>query len=134
MGTRARTSSRARGRRTVRVRVDRVAARWTTAMVCALLGACLGGSDESGDVPSAGGPPPAPVPPPPANAPPTISGTPAVALVPDSPYSFRPSAADPEGASLTFSVSNKPTWASFDAATGELSGTPAAGDVGQYEG
>jgi len=29
-------------------------------------------------------------------------------------------------------VANQPSWASFDAATGELSGTPATSDAGVY--
>jgi hypothetical protein len=45
-------------------------------------------------------------------------------------YSFTPSAADPDGNALTFTVANKPSWAVFNANTGQLSGTPAAGDVG----
>ena len=31
----------------------------------------------------------------------------------------------PSGTALTFSVANQPSWASFNAATGELSGTPS---------
>jgi hypothetical protein len=31
---------------------------------------------------------------------------------------------------LTFSIVNQPSWASFDPATGRLSGTPGPGDVG----
>jgi hypothetical protein len=98
-------------------------------MLCALLGACLGGSDESGDS-SAGAPPP--VPGPGANTPPTISGTPPASLAQGSPYTFRPTASDAETSSLDFSVSNKPAWATFNNATGELTGTPGAADVGSY--
>ena len=47
-------------------------------------------------------------------------------------YSFRPSASDPDGDSLTFSITNKPTWAAFSSSTGQLSGTPTSGDVGTY--
>jgi hypothetical protein len=39
---------------------------------------------------------------------------------------------DAAGKSLTFSISNKPAWATFSASTGLLSGTPAAGAVGSY--
>ena len=49
-----------------------------------------------------------------------------------SAYFFQPTATDPEGAVLTFSVFNKPAWAAFDPATGRLQGTPAATDVGTY--
>src|SRR5690606_22338269 len=47
-------------------------------------------------------------------------------------YDFTPSAADAEGDALTFSISNRPAWADFDRATGRLSGTPDANDVGRY--
>ena len=40
------------------------------------------------------------------------------------PYSFTPNASDPDGDTLTFSVQNKPSWASFSASSGQLSGTP----------
>lgn len=45
----------------------------------------------------------------------------------------RPSASDPEGKSLTFSVANRPAWVSFDPRTGEISGTPRDADVGTCE-
>ena len=49
-------------------------------------------------------------------------------------YSFQPTAADPDGNPLTFTIQNKPAWATFTAATGRLSGTPAAADVGTTAG
>src|SRR5262249_33922790 len=57
----------------------------------------------------------------------TISGTPATAATPNSLYSFQPVANDAPGASLTFSIQNKPTWATFSATTGALTGTAAQG-------
>ncbi len=66
------------------------------------------------------------------NAGPTISGTPAPTVNVGQAYSFVPSAADPNGDTLTFSITNRPSWASFDTATGALSGTPGVGDVGIY--
>jgi hypothetical protein len=74
---------------------------------------------------------PPPAPPPPGNQPPTISGAPAQAVTVGMAYQFRPQASDPDGQSLTFSIANRPAWANFNAATGELSGTPGAADVGQ---
>ena len=56
---------------------------------------------------------------------PTISGTPATSDVAGTPYSFTPSASAPSGYTLTFSIYGKPSWASFNTATGQLSGTPA---------
>ncbi len=67
-----------------------------------------------------------------AEATPTISGTPFTSVVAGTAYSFTPASADPSGAALTFNVKNAPSWAAFDTATGELSGTPTAADVGTY--
>jgi hypothetical protein len=60
----------------------------------------------------------------PRNQPPTISGTPSTTGTVGVAYSFQPSATDPEGQSLRFTVSNRPAWASFSTSTGRLSGTP----------
>jgi hypothetical protein len=79
--------------------------------------------------------PPTPAPPPPAppsNQAPTISGTAPSAVNADGAYAFVPAASDAEGDTLTFSIQNKPSWASFVATTGELSGTPGAADIGTY--
>jgi len=67
-----------------------------------------------------------------SNSPPQISGTPATSVNEGQAYSFTPTASDPDGDSLTFSISNRPTWASFNTSTGSLSGTPGAADVGVY--
>jgi hypothetical protein len=69
-----------------------------------------------------------------ANSAPTISGTPATSVNAGSQYTFQPTASDPEGATLTYSVQNKPAWASFSTTTGRLSGTPTAAQVGAYNG
>ena len=69
-----------------------------------------------------------------ANQPPVISGTPATSVTVGQAYSFTPTASDPEGQALTFSIANMPSWASFNTATGRLNGTPAAGNVGSYAG
>ncbi|HVS25222.1 MAG TPA: putative Ig domain-containing protein, partial [Gammaproteobacteria bacterium] len=67
------------------------------------------------------------------NRPPTISGTPPTTIVTGTAYTFTPTASDPDtGSTLTFSVANKPSWATFDSARGTLAGTPGAGDVGSY--
>lgn len=64
--------------------------------------------------------------PPPTNNPPTISGSPATSVNVGSAYSFTPTASDPEGATLAFSIQNRPSWATFSTTTGRLSGTPSA--------
>jgi len=68
------------------------------------------------------------------NQPPTIGGIPAAEVTIGSAYSFTPTASDPDGDALSFTVTGLPAWASFDAGTGRLSGTPAAGDEGTYSG
>jgi hypothetical protein len=65
-----------------------------------------------------------------ANLPPVISGAPPLTATVGQAYSFMPTASDPEGATLTFSILNKPTWLTFNTSNGALTGTPAAGDVG----
>lgn len=66
------------------------------------------------------------------NSPPTLSGTPNGTVLENSFYDFVPNASDPDGDSLTFTITNKPGWADFDPTTGALYGTPTASDVGQY--
>lgn len=68
----------------------------------------------------------------PGNAAPTIVGAPPTAAREGQAYDFRPAAADANGDPLTFTIANRPSWASFNAGTGRLSGTPAAGSVGVY--
>jgi len=68
------------------------------------------------------------------NSLPSISGAPATSATVGEAYSFIPNASDPDGQRLTFSIANRPSWAQFDSATGRLSGTPAAGNVGSTSG
>lgn len=88
----------------------------------ALAGCNSSGSDD---------PSPAPVQ---GNSPPVISGSPPPSVVAGNEYSFTPTASDPDGDALTFSIEGRPGWASFDSASGRLSGTPEAGDIGPYDG
>ena len=74
---------------------------------------------------------------PPISAPnqaPTISGTPLTAAKTNQAYSFQPTAVDPDGDTITFNVSNKPAWASFDTKTGKLAGTPSSSSTGKFSG
>ena len=89
-----------------------------------LLGGCLE-SDESSDGFVDGGEPD-------TNSAPTISGVPATTVAVGDMYSFTPSASDPDGDALTFSISNKPGWANFNTSNGRLSGQALLGDVGDY--
>jgi hypothetical protein len=69
-----------------------------------------------------------------ANRAPTISGSPLLSVNVAAAYSFQPTASDPDGNPLTFSVTNLPAWASFNTSTGLLSGTPLAANVGTTSG
>jgi hypothetical protein len=69
-----------------------------------------------------------------ANRAPTISGAPALSVLVGASYSFQPTAADADSDTLTFSIVNKPAWATFSPTTGRLQGTPSAGDVGTTTG
>jgi hypothetical protein len=68
----------------------------------------------------------------PTNRAPTISGTPLTSINVLTAYSFQPSATDPDGNTLTFSIQNRPAWATFSTSTGRLSGTPALTDVATF--
>ena len=66
------------------------------------------------------------------NTPPVLSGSPVTSVAAGKAYSFQPTAVDPNGLRMIFTIANAPSWASFNSATGQLSGTPAAGNVGTY--
>jgi len=68
----------------------------------------------------------------PTNSAPTISGTPSPSVTAGQSYTFTPTASDPDGNSLKFSIVNRPPWASFSSSTGRLYGTPASSAVGEY--
>ena len=63
---------------------------------------------------------------------PTIQGVAAASVAVGQSYSFQPAANDSANEMLTFNISNKPSWLSFNASTGLLSGTPTASNVGTY--
>jgi hypothetical protein len=68
----------------------------------------------------------------PTNRAPTITGTPSLSITALATYSFQPSASDADGNTLTFSIQNRPSWASFNTSTGRLSGVPAITDVATF--
>ena len=105
----------------------------TLAMVLGLSG-CYWDEEKAADDTSSGPgsqPPPST---PPANRAPTISGTPVTTAKVSLAYAFQPTARDPDGDRLTFEVRSKPNWATFDPATGRLSGTPPEGSSGTFTG
>jgi putative Ig domain-containing protein len=72
-------------------------------------------------------------PPPPAtNRAPTITGTPATVVMATQSYIFVPIATDADNDTLTFAIANRPRWATFSTANGQLSGTPTSGQTGTY--
>lgn len=122
---------------------------WGRGIACialvAGLTACNGdGSDshQTADLlppPASGSNPPVTNNPPPGSSPqatnvaPQIVGSPGTEVRVGQFYSFRPTATDANGDNLSFSITSKPTWASFNITTGRLTGTPDVGDVGSYE-
>jgi hypothetical protein len=94
-----------------------------------LLAAC--GGEESAEVAAAPTPPGSPTPPASnGNNAPTITGAPLGSTLYGRQYSFVPTASDPNGDLLTFSITGRPAWATFNPATGRLQGTPTQADVG----
>lgn len=63
---------------------------------------------------------------------PVISGAPPTSVTVGNAYSFQPSARDPAGRTLSFSVQHKPAWAGFSIASGRLYGTPSSAQAGAY--
>lgn len=87
-----------------------------TLAMAAILAGC-----SPDDSTSSGSPSPVPVD---SNSPPVISGAPSTSLTVGTPWSFQPSASDPDGDPLHFSASGLPAWANINARTGLVSGTP----------
>ena len=94
-----------------------------------LLDGCGGGGGGGGESSAGSASSPSPTRPGPNRAP-TISGSPARAIAVGMRYSFAPFASDVDGDALIFGIKGKPAWASFDSATGKLSGSPTSADVG----
>jgi hypothetical protein len=64
----------------------------------------------------------------------TISGTPPTSVTVGGQYTFTPSASDSDAGTMTFSIKNAPSWATFNTTTGQLSGSPKATDAGTTSG
>ena len=61
-----------------------------------------------------------------------ISGKPAAAATVGAFYRFRPTVTAPSGATLSYTVTNKPSWAQFSTTSGTLSGTPTTSNIATY--
>jgi hypothetical protein len=67
------------------------------------------------------------------NDPPVITGTSPASINQGGSYNFTPTVVDVDaGTTLTYTITNQPSWASFDPATGAFTGTPGNSDVGIY--
>lgn len=62
-----------------------------------------------------------------ANSVPMITGTPDNNISENRAYSFIPVVSDSDQDALVFSITNKPSWATFNTATGQLTGNPTTG-------
>ena len=62
----------------------------------------------------------------------SIYGTPTTTATAQRWWAFQPWATDTDHRSVTYTIRNKPYWASFDARYGHLYGVPAAANVGTY--
>lgn len=94
------------------------------ALLCALalIGLAGCGSGDSSSSSSSSGAPSAP----------SISGSPVVQAQVGQAYSFTPTAKANGSNAVSFSIENKPAWATFSIADGQLSGTPTSSDIGTY--
>lgn len=106
--------------------------KFSLALILAVTMALTGCFDDSSENNLSGNRPDNPDPPAATNRAPTIAGTPTATIVEGEFYEFMPTAADPDGDALEFSISRKPAWATFNRSTGRLSGTPGADDVGNF--
>lgn len=92
------------------------------------LTACGGGGDGN-DAGNGGAQPPVVS----TNQAPVISGLPTDTVEAGNPYSFTPTASDPDGDPLTFALQNAPIWMLVDDATGEISGIPTSSNIGSND-
>lgn len=97
--------------------------------VSVFIAGCLSGGGDSSNAQAGPGPGPAPGP---SNNPPTVTGTPPASVVVGENYAFTPTASDPDGDTLTFTIENQPGWANFDSTSGALTGVVPAGSEGTY--
>jgi len=70
---------------------------------------------------------------PPSDIAPVIAGTPPSVGTSGTYYSFTPAVSDTDSSNLTFTIVNKPSWATFATATGTLSGTPTPGNYNNIQ-
>ena len=96
---------------------------YTTALSLTLY-ACGGGGGSKSSSPTN--------PPPPENRPPVLTSTPLASIAETQLYESVLAVSDADGDSVTISVENLPTWATFDNTSMTISGTPSLNDAGNY--
>jgi hypothetical protein len=94
-----------------------------------LLTGCGGGTVSPTTATAAAAPAAAPPPAAPTPAPVVLKGTPATSITAGQNYQFQPTVSQGGGV-VTFSIKGQPTWATFDANTGALTGAPATANEG----
>jgi len=62
----------------------------------------------------------------------TMSGSPSATDGTGEAYNFVPTTSNTGGGTLLFSIANKPAWASYNTATGALTGTPSSAQAAMY--
>jgi hypothetical protein len=62
----------------------------------------------------------------------SIYGSPSTSVIATRYYGFQSWATDTDHKTVTYSIQNKPSWATFNAQYGHLYGVPSAGNVGTY--
>ena len=87
-----------------------------------ILSGCLSGSEPITEVDGGAN----------SNSPPVLSGNPANSIRVGDSFVFQPNASDSDGDTLSFDIRNTPGWATFETASGRLTGTPLLGDEGVY--
>lgn len=63
-----------------------------------------------------------------------IYGTPTTSVAANRYYGFQSWATDTDKRAVTYSIRNKPSWATFDTRYGHLYGVPTSANVGSYQG
>ena len=104
---------------------------WPFLLTLTLLAGCGGGGGGGGSTSNAGATgSTSSVSPSVSNHAPAVSVTPALSVSVGTNYSYSPAATDADGDALRYSISNRPSWATFNSSTGALSGTPNSVNAG----
>ena len=69
-----------------------------------------------------------------ATSPVAIGGTPATSVTAGTEYSFQPTTSDANGGALSYTITNKPMWATCSTSSGQRSGTPSVAQESIYAG